>query len=124
MSGESAVRRIARYLQRLDEILGGPWAVVVRHFEARRVQIRRVRMALAEWKGDTQQREGEPEDLTVEELVEIEKVLRVAALAGAETERLSGLYESVIIRVSAAEQKIESLASTIEKPAGTANGRQ
>ena len=47
-----------------------------------------------------------------------------AALAVAETERLSGLYESVVIRISAAEQKIESLSGTIEKPAGTGNERK
>jgi hypothetical protein len=62
--------------------------------------------------------------LTTEELVETERILRVAALAVAETERLSGLYESVVVRVSAVERKIELLASTIEKPAGTADERK
>jgi hypothetical protein len=124
MSGKSAVRRIARYLEKLDRIFGGPWAGVARQLEARRTEIRRIRMALADWRGGARQREGEPDHLTVQELVEIEKILRIAALAGAETERLSGLYESVAMRVSAAEQKIESLAETIETPAGTPNDRK
>jgi hypothetical protein len=104
-------------------MLGSPWAEVARRFEARRAQIVRVRMALAEWKGDRRQTAGDPDDLTTEELVETERILRVAALAVAETERLSGLYESIVMRVSAVERKIESPASTTEKPAGTANDR-
>jgi len=121
---KSAVRRITKYVRKLDDMLGSPWAEVARRFESRRAQIVRVRMALAEWKGDRQQTEGDPDDLTTEELVEMERILRVAALAVAETERLSGLYESVAMRVSAVERKIESPASTIEKPAGTANDGQ
>jgi hypothetical protein len=124
ISGKGAVRQIARCLQKLDQILGGPWSATARHFEARRTEIRRVRIALADWRGGTWQQEREPDDLTVEELVEIEKILRISALASAETEHLSGLYESVMMRVSAAEGKIASLASTIEKAAGTANERK
>jgi hypothetical protein len=105
-------------------MLGSPWGEAARRFEARRAQVVRVRIALAEWKGDTRQLKGDPDDLTTEELVETERILRVAALAVAETERLSGLYESVAIRVSAAEQKIESLTGTIEKSAGTENERK
>jgi hypothetical protein len=123
ISGKSPVRRITKYVRKFDDMLGSPWGEVARRFEARRAQIVRVRMALAEWKGDRQQTAGDPDDLTTEELVETERILRVAALAVAETERLSGLYESVVMRVSAVERKIEPPASTIEKPAGTANDR-
>ena len=124
ISGKSAVRLIARYLRKLDDMLGSPWGEVARRFEARRAQIVRVRMALAEWKGDRRQTEGDPDDLTMDELVETERILRVVALAVAETERVSGLYESIAMRVSAAEGKIESLIATIERPAGTANDRE
>jgi hypothetical protein len=123
MSGKGAVRQIARYLQKLDQILGGPWAGIANRFEARRTEIRRVRMALADWSGGAPQGEAEPDDLTVEELVQIEKVLRTAALVNTESERLTGLYESIAMRVSAAEGKIESLASTLGKPAGTVDDR-
>jgi hypothetical protein len=105
-------------------MLGSPWGEAARRFEARRAQVVRVRIALAEWKGDRRATKGDPDDLTTEELVETERILRVAALAVAETERLSALYESVVMRVSAAEQKIESLTGTIEKPAGTENERK
>jgi len=80
-------------------------------------------MALADWNSDMRQREGEPDDLGREELAQIERALKIAALAGAETERLSSFYESVAIRVSAAEQKIESLTATAERSAGSANDR-
>jgi hypothetical protein len=118
------VRRITKYIRKLDDILGGPWAGIVRRLEARRAQIRRIRVALADWKKDRPQREGDLDDLTMQELVEIERILKVVALAEAEAERLSGLYESVVIRVSAAEQKIESLTGTIAGPAGTAKDRE
>ena len=119
ISGKSAVRLIARYLRKLDDMLGSPWGEVARRFEARRAQIVRVRMALAEWKGDRRQTEGDPDDLTTEELTEIDGILRRVALEKAEMERLSGLYESAVIRVSAAEQKIEQLTKTLEKMTGT-----
>ena len=124
ISGKSPVRRITKYVRKFDDMLGSPWAEVARRFEARRAQIVRVRMALAEWKGDRRQTEGDPDDLTMDELVETERILRVVALAVAETERVSGLYESIAMRVSAAEGKIESLIATIERPAGTANDRE
>ena len=91
----------------------------MRHLQARQVQIGRVRAALAELKQVARRKDGEPSDLTTEELTGIDAILRHAALERAEMERLSELYESAVIRVSAAEQKIERLTKTLEKMTGT-----
>jgi hypothetical protein len=91
----------------------------MRQLQARQVQIGRVRAALAELRKAGRQKDDEPSDLTTEELTEIDGILRHAALERAEMERLSELYESAVIRVSAAEQKIERLTKTLEKMTGT-----
>jgi Zn-dependent M16 (insulinase) family peptidase len=93
----------------------------VRHLQARQVQIGRVRAALAELKNDARRKDEAPSDLTTEELTEIEKIMRLAAVQWDEMERLSGLYESALIRISTAEQKIERLTETIERMTGTSD---
>ena len=110
---------ILKHLRQLDGKLGGVGTAFMRHLQARQVQIGRVRAALTELKQVARRKDGEPSDLTTEELTEIDGILRHAALEKAEMERLSGLYESAVIRVSAAEQKIEQLTKTLEKMTGT-----
>jgi hypothetical protein len=96
----------------------------MRHLQARQAQIGRVRAALAELKKDTRRKDEAPSDLTAEELTEIERILRLPAVQWVEMERLSGLYESALIRVSTAEQKIERLTETIERMTGTTSDRK
>src|SRR4051794_18072408 len=102
-------------------MLGSPWGEAARRFQARRAQVVRVRMALAEWKGERRVTKGDPDDLTTEELVETERILGVAPLAGAETVRFSGFYKPVARRFSGFDKKTKFLPGPIEKRAGPKN---
>jgi hypothetical protein len=108
-----------KHLRKLEGKLVVVGTAFMRHLQARQVQIGRVRAALVELKKVERRKDDEPSDLTTEELTGIDGILRRAALEKAEMERLSGLYESAVIRVSAAEQKIEQLTKTLEKMTGT-----